>query len=89
MCSASGFPSDHAPVVTTLHHLPITPLPLYPTKRGKYAIPGKPLESELHTLNEMFQDMVHDSLPHAVEASTKFSVVTATLTAAATAHGPP
>ena len=56
--SDSSFPSDHLPVVTTLHGVPPTPQPICLSKRGRFPIPRKPLDSQLRTLNDTFRAAV-------------------------------
>ena len=46
--SDCSFPSDHLPVVTTLHGLPPAPQPLCPSKRGRFPIPRKPRQPTPH-----------------------------------------
>ena len=83
--SDSSFPSDHPPVVTTLHGLPPAPQPICPSKRGRFPIPRKPLDNQLRTLNDTFRAAVLQPPPDAGDIPPRYATVTAALYAAATA----
>ena len=53
--SDSSFPSDHLPVIATLHDLPPAPQLVCPSKKGRFPIPREPLASQLRTLNDSFR----------------------------------
>ena len=53
--SDSSFPSDHPPVLTTLHDLPPAPQLVCPSKKGRFPIPREPLASQLRALNDTFR----------------------------------
>ena len=90
MRSDSSFPSDHLPVLTTLHGLPPTPQLVCSSKRGQFPIPRKPLDNQLCTLNDTFRAALPLSPPSAGGAPPHYAVVTTALYAAATAaYGPP
>ena len=88
--SDSSFPSDHLPVLTALHDLPPAPQLVCPSKRGRFAIPRKPLASQLRTLNDTFRAELPSSPPSTSDAPPRYVAVTTALYAAATAaYGPP
>ena len=43
--SDSSFPSDHLPVLTTLHDVPPAPQPVCPSKKGRFPVPREPVAS--------------------------------------------
>ena len=51
----SSLPSDHPPVMSTLHDLPPAPQLVCPLKKGRFPIPREPLASQLRALNDTFR----------------------------------
>ena len=88
--SDSSFPSDHLPVLATLHDLPPAPQLVCPSKRGRFLIPRKPLASQLRTLNDTFRAELSSPPPSALDAPPRYVAMTTALYAAATAaYEPP
>ena len=88
--SDSSFPSDHMPVLTTLHDLPPAPQLVCPSRRGRFPIPQEPLASQLRALNDTFRAELASPPSGAPDTPPRYVAVTTALYAAATAaYGPP
>ena len=88
--SDSGFPSDHLPVIATLHDLPPAPQLVCPSKIGRFPIPREPLASHFRALNDTFRAELTPPPPGAPNTPPRYAAVTSALYAAATtAFGPP
>ena len=83
--SDSSFPSDHLPVIATLHDLPPAPQLVGPSKKGRFPIPRGPLASQLRTLNDTFRAELTPPPPGAPSALPRYTEVTSALYTAATA----
>ena len=84
MRSDSSFPSDHLPVLTTLHDLPPAPQLVCPSKKCRFPIPREPLASQLRALNDTFRAELTPPPPGGPNA-----VTSAFYAAATAAYGPP
>ena len=88
--SDSSFPSDHMPILIVLYCLPPGPQPTCPSERGRLPIPRKPLDGQLHTLNDTFEAAALQPPLDTIDNPPHYATVTAALYAAATAaYGPP
>ena len=88
--SDSSFPSDHLPVIATLHDLPPAPQLVCPSKKGRFPIPREPLASQLRALNDTFRAELTPPPPGAPSAPPHYAAATSAPYAAATAaFGPP
>ena len=88
--SDSSFPSDHLPVLTTLHDLPPAPQLVCPSKKGRFPIPREPLASQLRALNDTFRAELTPPPPGGPDTPPRYVAVTLALyTAATAAYGPP
>ena len=88
--SDSSFPSDHLPVLTTLHDLPPAPQLVCPSNKGRFPIPQEPLASQLRALNDNFPAELTSPPSGGPDTPPRDVAVTSALYAAATAaYGPP
>ena len=88
--SDSSFPSDHLPVIATLHDLPPAAQLVCPSKKGRLPIPREALANQLRALNDTFQAELTPLPPGAPDTPRHYAAATSALYAAATAaFGPP
>ena len=74
--SDSSFPSDHLPVIATLHDLPPAPQLVCPSKKGRFPIPREPLASQLRALNDTFRAELTPPPPGTTDTPPRCAAVT-------------